>query len=55
MSEPTLPQSEPLTLREHNGYPIYPMPAFVALEKAKGRSSPTRHNVVQEIGAMLGA
>lgn len=25
------PQTEPPTLGEHNGYPIYPMPAFVAL------------------------
>ena len=31
MSQPHHPQSEPPTLGEHNGYPIYPMPAFVTL------------------------
>jgi len=31
VSQPHHPQSEPPTLGEHNGYPIYPMPAFVTL------------------------
>lgn len=31
MNQPNHPQTEPPTLGEHNGYPIYPMPAFVAL------------------------
>lgn len=31
MNQPGHPQSEPPTLGEHNGYPIYPMPAFAAV------------------------
>lgn len=31
MNQPRHSQAEPPTLGEHNGYPIYPMPAFVAL------------------------
>jgi predicted lactoylglutathione lyase len=31
VNRPAHPQTEPPTLGEHDGYPIYPMPAFVAL------------------------
>ncbi len=53
MNRPAHPQTEPPTLGEHDGFPIYPMPAFVTLNASDLRATVAFFTEALDFGVMF--